>query len=175
VMSMFEQYRMNIPLFYPSLSFLVRLQQEHAVLSERTWARVYGRGQSIRSDIPAHPAIYWPDPNNDRDAAPLQFWLAKSDFYVKPHIQYYDSWDDLLTKLVTVNLSEVSEKMREENAAMEVKLKRQWKSILYKMFKDRPEGGYAMPTSYEDAMRVLWGLEMRDGEIVEKWKENQKK
>jgi hypothetical protein len=161
---------MNIPLFYPSLPFLVRLQQEHAVLSERTWARVYGKGQAVKSDIPAHPSVYWPDPNNDRDTAPLQFWLSKADFYVKPHIVYYDSWEDLLRKLTTTDFKAVSAAMQQENELMEAKLKRQWKGLLYRMFKDRPRDGYAMPSSYEEAMQELWGLEVKDGTIVEKWK-----
>ena len=158
VMSMFEQYRMNVPLFYPSLRFLTQLQMDHAPLSERTWARVYGRGQLVQSDILGHTNSWWPDPNNDRDAHALQFWLAKSDFYVKPHIQYYDSWADLLVRLTTTDLPAVSRHMADENARVEAKLKRQWKGLLMRMFKDRPEGGYAMPDSYESGMREMWGV-----------------
>ena len=167
VMSMFEQYRMNIPLFYPSLRFLTQLQMEYAPVSERTWARVYGRGQIVQSDILGHANIWWPDPNNDRDAHALQYWLAKSDFYVKPHIQYYNSWADLLVKLTTTDLAAVSRRMADENARVEAKLKRQWKGLLMRLFKDRPEGGYAMPTDYETAMRELWGVDFdSNGDIV---------
>lgn len=51
-MSYFEHYRMNIPLFFPSLDFLTDLQLRHDVLSERTWAMIRGRGKIQQSDVP---------------------------------------------------------------------------------------------------------------------------
>ena len=177
VMSMFEQYRMNVPLFYPSLRFLTQLQMAYAPVSERTWARVYGKGQSAQSDILAHPNAWVPDPNNDRDEQAIQYWLAKSDFYVKPHIQYYDSWADLLVQLTTTDLEAVSRRMAEENARVEAKLRRQWKGLLMRMFKDRPKGGYAMPKSYEAGMKDMWGVDfdekgdiVRPQEIYQQWR-----
>ena len=171
VMSMFEQYRMNIPLFYPSLRFLVQLQIDYAPVSERTWNHVYGKGQIGQSDILGHANVWWPDPNNDKDAQAVQFWLAKSDFYVKPHIQYYDSWADLLVKLTTTDLHAVSHRMAEENARVEAKLKRQWKGLLMRLFKDRPEGGYEMPPDYETGMRDMWGVEFESNGHIKRPKE----
>lgn len=154
VMSFFEQYRMNLPLFYPSLDFLVDLQLNYAVLSERTWARIHGRGAIEKSDIPKHISYKGQyDPNNERDRTSMRYWLALSDFYIKPHIQYYDSWDDLIQKLLTVDLRAVSEKMKQHNVEFEKNLKEQWRNIFRRLFKDRPDNGWPMPKTYEEGMR----------------------
>ena len=50
-MSYFEHYRMGLPLFFPSLAFLTELHWEHAVVSERTWPVLRGRGKQRKSDI----------------------------------------------------------------------------------------------------------------------------
>ena len=173
VMSMFEQYRMGVPLLFPSLAFLVRLQMDFAPVSERTWARVWGKGAVNASELPAHATVWWPDPNDDVHEQPLQFWLAKSDYYVMPHIVYYSSWDDLLVKLVTTDFDAVSERMRQHSELTEAKLTRQWKGLLARMFRDRPQDGYAMPPSYEVAMKELWGMDIEKttGWIKDRWKE----
>ena len=41
-MTLFELYRMNIPLFVPSIDLLARWHQDHQVLKERVWASVRG-------------------------------------------------------------------------------------------------------------------------------------
>jgi hypothetical protein len=47
-----------------------------------------------------------------------------------PHIIYFDSPDDLLKKLETTNLSEVSEKMSNFNKLKKVKVYEEWSKIL---------------------------------------------
>ena len=42
VMSLFEQYRMNIPLFFPAVDLLTDWQFEYHVMNERTWSQVHG-------------------------------------------------------------------------------------------------------------------------------------
>ena len=41
IMSIFEYYRMNLPIFAPSLSLLVQWQLEHLLIKERTWHAVH--------------------------------------------------------------------------------------------------------------------------------------
>jgi hypothetical protein len=65
-------------------------------MAERTWEGAYGR-MSTKSPIPRHPRVTVPhDPNNDNDEEAIKYWLQLSDFYVWPHIQTYDSWEDLI-------------------------------------------------------------------------------
>ena len=176
VMSMFEQYRMGLPLVFPSLAFLVKLQVDYAPLSERTWARVHGRGAVSGSDIPGHPTVWWPDPNNDVEPQAIQYWLAKSDYYVMPHVLYYDDWDDLVRLLATTDFDAVSARMKKHSEEMEKKLVRQWKGILTEMFRHRPKKGYEMPVSYEKAMKELWGMDIdhSTGFIKDSWADRPK-
>ena len=57
-----------------------------------------------------------PDPNSLQDASALEHWLKLSDPYVFPHIQYFDSADDLAAKLATADLKAISGRMRRHSA-----------------------------------------------------------
>jgi hypothetical protein len=64
-------------------------------LSERTWDDVFKKpGRS--SAIPADPSVTVPyDPNNEFDEEAIKYWISFADFYVWPHIETFDSWDEL--------------------------------------------------------------------------------
>ena len=71
-MSLFEQYRMCVPLFFPSLNLLTHWQYPCGLVSERTWdSTLYGKKANesnisgISSDIPDH--------NNDIDQDPIRY------------------------------------------------------------------------------------------------------
>ncbi|CAF1319404.1 unnamed protein product [Adineta steineri] len=102
VMSLFEQYRMNIPLVFPSLDLLTRWHEEYGTVNEKTWDQtLYGtlpHGSHIKGVLPDVP-----DPNDDRNRTSIRYWLNFSDFYQWPHITYYESTDDLVQKLSTTN------------------------------------------------------------------------
>jgi hypothetical protein len=68
------------------------------IMTERTWEGAYGRN-STQSPIPRHPsAAVAHDPNNDADEAAVKYWLQFSEFYQWPHVQTFDSWDQLISK-----------------------------------------------------------------------------
>ncbi|UJR36827.1 hypothetical protein I4U23_029540 [Adineta vaga] len=109
VMSLFEQYRMNIPLLFPSLDLLTQWHFEYNVVNEKTW------DQALHNDIPDGSRIRGvlsdvPDPNNDHDRTSIRYWLNFSDFYQWPHITYYESTDDLIQKLKTTDFRTISKK-----------------------------------------------------------------
>jgi hypothetical protein len=67
-------------------------------MNEKTWEGAFGR-ISTHSPIPRYHNVTVPyDPNNDTDEASIKYWLQYSDFYLWPHIQTFDSWDDLFSK-----------------------------------------------------------------------------
>ena len=78
VMSFFELYRMNVPLFYPSVALLTKWELGAAVMSER----IYWRYASSPLRQP-----FTPNPNARHDRASLAHWLPLSDPYVFPHVQ----------------------------------------------------------------------------------------
>lgn len=114
IMSLFEQYRMNIPLFFPSLDLLTEWHCEYGVVNEKTW------DQTLTGVIPGASTIQGvlpniPNPNNDRDRVSIRYWLNFSDFYQWPHVIYYDSTDDLIQKLDSTDFRMISKQMNEYN------------------------------------------------------------
>ncbi|KAK2144348.1 hypothetical protein LSH36_766g03157 [Paralvinella palmiformis] len=131
MVSLTEHYRMNIPLFFPSLSLLTRWHMKYQVVRLRTWDGYNmkrANGSVIRGVMPGVP-----DPNNDYDEESVKYWLQFADFYRWPHIVYFDSVDDLVKKLHTVNLTEISENMKEHNVKAHDYIKRTWSRILLKL------------------------------------------
>ena len=129
VMSLFEQYRMNIPLFFPSLALLTDWHYEYQVVSERTWDHTLTGIPPNRSHINGVLRDV-PDPNNDRDRDAIRYWLKFSDFYQWPHILYFESTDDLVEKLTSTDFQKVSQRMKEHNRQVGQDLQSTWTRIL---------------------------------------------
>jgi hypothetical protein len=129
IMSLFEQYRMNIPLVFPSLDLLTQWHDEYGLVNEKTWDQtLYGispdgsRIDGVLTNVP--------DPNNDLNRTSIRYWLNFSDFYQWPHIIYFESTDDLIEKLSSTNFELVSKKMKKYNKQVSANLLRKWKEIL---------------------------------------------
>ena len=80
--------------------------------------------------MPYDPNTTIPDPNNEYDYFSVRYWLKYADFYQWPHINYFYSIDDLVLKLVNVNLTLISEKMSEYNHKKKILVLERWKTIL---------------------------------------------
>jgi hypothetical protein len=129
-MSLFEQYRMNIPIFFPSVDLLANWQLKYMVMPERTLAGVDGH-RSAYSAIQPHPSQKsTPNPNNDRELHAIKYWLKFADFYQMPYIIYYDSFDDLIRKMETTNLEYVSLRMHWHNEVFREELMAKWRHLL---------------------------------------------
>ena len=131
MVSLFEHYRMNIPLFFPSLNLLAKWQFKYMALSNRTCGGLKAGKRSTTSSIPG--TIHMdgiPDPNDDTDIFAIKYWLQYADFYQWPHITYYESAGDLVQKLRSVNLKEISKKMKRFNKKAKKELLYSWSSIL---------------------------------------------
>lgn len=129
VMSFFEQYRMNIPLIFPSLNLLSQWHFEHGVINEKTWDQTFSGIRPNQSHIDGVIKGI-PDPNNDRSQTAIRYWLNFSDFYQWPHITYFESTDDLIDKLARTDFRLISKRMKEYNTQLSQNLIHKWKSIL---------------------------------------------
>lgn len=105
--SLVPRYRIGIPIFVPSLSLLVEWELAHHVMSER----VYWKHTPSPLRSPSTP-----DPNSLDDQAAVKHWLQLSDYFVYPHIQYFDSAKDLAAKLASVDMKAISALMRQHSA-----------------------------------------------------------
>jgi hypothetical protein len=130
-MSIFEQYTMNIPLFFPSLDLLTEWHMNYSVVCERTWTTVMTGVKQNRSTVPIYNSDWnIPDPNNELDYSAVRYWLNYADFYQWPYITYFNSSDDLISKLISTNLTNISKQMSEYNHKRRFELLQQWKTIL---------------------------------------------
>ncbi|CAF3443344.1 unnamed protein product [Rotaria socialis] len=134
IMSIFEQYSMNIPLFFPSLDLLTDLHVKYCVVRERTWDTTLSGTIRNSSAIPSYYTnVTIPDPNNEVDYSAIHYWLKYADFYQWPHITYFNSIDDLTSKLIHTNLTFISEQMLEYNHKKKFELLQRWKIILNRL------------------------------------------
>jgi len=129
-MSIFEHYNSNIPLFFPSKSYMMELYKSNGnlVLSEITWNKIF--------NLPPKSIIecdFDKDPNRYDNAEIMSEWISLSDFYNQewmPHIVYFDSLQDLSNKLSFTNLIEVNNKMKSFNIKRRELIYTKWKRIL---------------------------------------------
>ncbi|CAF0809617.1 unnamed protein product [Didymodactylos carnosus] len=124
-MSLFEQYRMQIPLFFPTIDLLTEWHLKYRIVSERTWdnpARKMSRIKGVLKNVP--------DPNNEFDGEAVRYWLKYADFYQWPNIIYFNSTDDLIWKLSNTNLTHVSLQMKSYNRQVKEEVLQKWKVIL---------------------------------------------
>eukprot|EP00741_Cyanophora_paradoxa_P010431 tig00000037_g10086.t1 len=136
LMSFVEFYRMNVPLFFPSLALLMKWELTY----EMTWERVYGYPEELV--LPHTP--YSP---NSHECADETVWLSLADFYQWPHVQFFNSWEHLLELIDSADLSAISSSMRMHNACMERTIKARWGRALQKVF----PSGFAGRTSASSA------------------------
>ena len=100
-MSFFEYYRLAVPLFFPSMELMLELKISHRV----AWRHV--PEPALRQDhLPFSPL-------DEANREAERFWYSLADFYTWPHVQYFDSAQDLAEKLLTTDLAAVSRAMRE--------------------------------------------------------------
>ena len=145
-MSIYEQYRMHIPLFFPSLELLTKWQHTYWIMTERTWDGVgrkrphgsYQKPYQQRHSQQHDGAIITqaPDPNNEWDEEAIKHWLAYSDFYTLPHFVLYKSVDDLvqiLEEKTEQELRETSERMRKYSRGVLAELLRFWRAQLLRI------------------------------------------
>jgi len=132
-MSIFEYYTANIPLFFPSIDFMMELYDHNrgSVLSEITWNQVFRMNEGSSLSLGK-----FNDPNRYNDLNTMREWIQYSDFYNvewMPHIIYFDSWEDLSLKLRETDLNLVSENMKNFNIVRKQRIYGKWKELLDKI------------------------------------------
>lgn len=135
IMSFFEFYHMNMPIFVPSPALLTKWHLNVHILHERTWMSVYEMPQHS-STIPRHPnstCSLHGDPNDEFSAAAIEEWIKLSDFYTWPHVTTFESWEDLFAKLWMADLSAISRRMEQYNLELKERVEGEWLRILTKV------------------------------------------
>ena len=145
IMSLFEYYAMQIPIFAPSLELLIEWQVKHLVLDELSWNCVHKKcNQSSQLRPHKASAHLGFDPNDVSNSSVLRHWLQFADFYQWPEIILFDSWEDLISKIDSTDLSVVSEKMGLYRKQQIERVTNTWSDI-FKVLKTAKEAPVYIP------------------------------
>jgi hypothetical protein len=167
IMTIFELYRMGIPLFVPSPSLLVDWHKKYGILQERTWPGVHNHPVE-NSVISRHPLstsiITDQDPNNEFNRDAIMTWIKLADFYIWPNITTFDSFDHLLTLLGSVDFAAVSRDMLLFSAREEIEIRSKWEKILSTASAatiERNRSGRVLPKSINSAL-MPYGMKLSE-------------
>lgn len=128
-MSLFEQYSANVPLFVPTKEFLFRLHTlyPNSILCHLSFLR-----EPDFLSKPRPPE----DLNSVLNPDIVKRWIEWADYYDTenmPHIQYFNSFEDLARLLREVNCAEISKKMEAHNRIRQAIVFQKWQNILDKV------------------------------------------
>ena len=149
-----EVYAMGIPMFVPSLKFLVDLKfAGDKIIMKDFHATCYVPHQHPLGEPPQHPLSHFPYSPEDRSREAEEYWLQFSDFYDWPHITTFNSWEELIVKLDEANFGEIHEAMVKASEARNARVVTLVQDILSQV--DPSER--VVPQDYKTALKELWG------------------
>lgn len=125
IMSFFEHYWLNIPLFVPTQRFLLELWDAGLALSQFSWHDPPTGG----SHLP-QVGTSLPDPNSTDGVIE---WMQFYDFFNAsefPHVSYFDSWAELHEQLASVDGAAVSKRMAQQNVRRKTMNLMKWGGVL---------------------------------------------
>jgi hypothetical protein len=124
--SMIELYELNIPTFVPSDNLLL----ESGIMNDVSLFPLYCDESYMKVlDKPNNisPHKFSPNSYNINDK---KYWLQYSYFKQKNNIIYWDSPEDLFTKLTTLNFNTISNNMKIENDLHKEQQLVKWRNLI---------------------------------------------
>eukprot|EP01080_Neovahlkampfia_damariscottae_P007290 gene7290-11609_t len=154
LMSIFEYYRMNLPMLFPSKKFMVDLDFKQNMAPEITWYRTFSMKRSAGSVIPKDKCskIKY-DPNQETSRESMDYWWQYADFYQFPHITYFDSFEEIPAILEKMNFKQISDNMKAHNVKTLAALKKKWIDQFNNSLKGQ-KGKKDVPKNYDEAMKI---------------------
>jgi len=120
-----QYYRLNVPLYAPSLNLLTRWQARYGLV--QGWAE--GPPESATPTMAAPPQEGDSSPLHTNDPQSFQWWARLSDIYNLPHVQVFESWAQLLDQLDATSPTAVSAAMADYNMRQRHQLEDRWREI----------------------------------------------
>jgi hypothetical protein len=125
--SMVELYELNLPTFVPSTRLLV----EHGLVDDRVLFPIYCSAEQFEHQFrPQRCDDYRSSPNSYAPEA-CDEWFAHCSFHGKNEVVKWDSVDDLVAQVESVDLAAVRERMHAENSRVRGQSLEAWRSVLY--------------------------------------------
>lgn len=129
IMSFFEHYWLNIPMFVPTKEFLHQLWLDKLALSQLSWHK----SMTSYSNVPRSSAAKLGRFADPHTLEGVQQWMELYDFYNAnefPHLIYFNSWADLAFKIVETELGPVSKAMEQQNVVRRERNLKAWAEAL---------------------------------------------
>ena len=135
LMTFFELYRFNIPLFAPTVELLIEWHRKYRILKDRIYG-VPERYEDLIVNatgkyIPINTTI--PNPNMEKVMESYEYWFKLADIYQFPHITYFSTWYELYEKISITNFTDIRQKMYHYNIQNRNDTKLKWKQIFKKL------------------------------------------
>jgi hypothetical protein len=181
-MHFFELYRMNVPIFVPSVEFLVDLEEAHpSVLPLRVLHPAIPQPKEVDSALvslavnmstlvsatrPMQPSAIMPDDAEPDRREDVTQWVKLADYYQMPFVQYFHSWTALANfrfEEERPKLDAISRSMKHYNAQRTSSVLSDWDRILQSVRASRDQMGSSHSgdelRSYDEALKMACGLE----------------
>ena len=141
-----EFYALNVPLFVPTLDFLIRIKSMHdySIFADFYCGKVERKHLPKKHDDSPH--LFSPE---DTSIKALKYWFYYSDFYQLPFITYFDSYEDLINKLNTANYEEIHRKMKFHN-----KYRHQEIVQMANYISENIDSHRKIPSSWQEAVKL---------------------
>lgn len=161
VMSFFEFYRQNIPMFAPSKKFLKHFHWEVDMLS----TRIYGQPDRLTEEIRAYVKENGgmvpedediPSPNLQHHWKNMDYWFGYADFYVFDHIILFDNFDHLLHLMDTVDLGDVATRMSQFNHMQRESIMLKWNDVFKEAAPHRDRSQFVSEYGIDEAEVRKW-------------------
>lgn len=124
--SISDVYALNIPIFVPAIEYLFKHKITH---DRRSGSRTYCGDEKNHKSINTTLSPHYPNEPNSDDFPDFEYWMQFADYFVWPHVTVFESNEDLIHKLNTLDLNEISDKMRQHNELREADLLNNWCEI----------------------------------------------
>ena len=129
-----EIYRSGIPIFTPSLAYLVQIDQAHCLVSNRVyWSRTPEPCDRVYPFSPNE--LHYSRYPGERAPLAHAFWLERSEQFSSkyPGIIQFDSDEDLRAKLLAVDVHEVCRTMNRQNQRATQRNTDAWARVIRKL------------------------------------------
>jgi hypothetical protein len=128
--SMVEMYELNIPMFVPSPQLLASVSGPKKLMNDVALYPCYMNETEMKTrDVPHPDSPHKHSPNSYKHEDIL-YWSQFTYFNTRKNVVYWDSPNDLIHKLITTNLHDVSNRMRLENEEHRIKQLKAWKECI---------------------------------------------
>lgn len=130
VMKIFENYQANIPMLFPSKSFLLKLRMgNQEVMNQLSFNEIW----NLKSESIINHNSNVPDPNDYLSLTSFNYWINFSDFYDEsnmPFIEYFDSFEELENKLNTIDFKRIHFEMKNFNIKRKSIILEKWNDLI---------------------------------------------